>query len=153
MKQANDQVMAELARRTIAEEKFQKFVELAPDAMLLIDPNGQIVLANAQAEGVADRVEVHDGDMRNLPFPYASFDVVVASLSVHNIENSEGRDQAVQEMRRVLKPGGRVALMEIFHVKQIADYLRQSGMQDVHVSGPRFLHYPPAWTMVGRKQG
>ncbi len=111
----------------------------------------EATLANAQAEGVADRVEVHDGDMRKLPFVDASFDVVVASLSIHNIESHQGRYQAIQEMVRVLKPGGRAALMEIFHVRQIAEYLRQSGMQDVRVSGPRFLHYPPARTIAGRK--
>jgi len=108
-------------------------------------------LMNAQAEGVADRVEVHDGDMRKLPFAHASFDVVVASLSVHNIESPQGRHQALQEMVRVLKPGGRVALIEIFHVREITEYLRQSGMQDVRVSGPRFWHYPPARTVTGRK--
>jgi arsenite methyltransferase len=52
---------------------------------------------------------------------------------------------------RVLKPGGRVALIEIFHVREITEYLRQSGMQDVRVSGPRFWHYPPARTVTGRK--
>jgi arsenite methyltransferase len=112
----------------------------------------EATLANATIEGVADRVEIHTGDMRELPFTDASFDLVMASLSVHNIESQEGRYQAIREMARVLKPGGRVALMEIFHVKQIAEYLRQSGMQDVRVSGPRFLHYPPARTVAGRKQ-
>jgi SAM-dependent methyltransferase len=116
------------------------------------DNRREATLANAVFEGVAGRVEVHNGDMRSLPFANASFDVVMASLSVHNIESSQGRYQAIQEMVRVLKAGGRVALIEIFHVKQIAGYLRQSGMQDVHVSGPRFLHYPPARTLTGRKQ-
>lgn len=116
------------------------------------DNRRESTLANAALEGVADRVEVHDGDMRSLPFANASFDAVMASLSVHNIESSQGRYQAIREMERVLKPGGRVALMEIFHVKQIAAYLRQSGIQYVHVSGPRFLHYPPARTVFGRKQ-
>jgi arsenite methyltransferase len=116
------------------------------------DNRREATLANAVFEGVADRVEIHNGDMRSLPFANASFDVVMASLSVHNIESSQGRYQAIQEMVRVLKAGGRVALIEIFHVKQIAGYLRQSGMQDVHVSGPRFLHYPPARTLTGRKQ-
>jgi len=111
----------------------------------------EATLANAQAEGVADRVEVHDGDMRKLPFVDANFDVVVASLSIHNIGSPQGRYQAIQEIVRVLKPGGRVALMEIFHVRQITEYLRQSGLQDVRVSGPRFLHYPPARTVAGRK--
>jgi arsenite methyltransferase len=112
----------------------------------------EATLANAAIEGVADRVEVHDGDMRELPFTDASFDVVVASLSVHNVENQEGRYQAIREIARVLKPGGRVALLEIFHVRQIAEGLCQSGMQDVRVSRPRFSHYPPARTVVGSKQ-
>ena len=50
LKQANEQILAELAQRSIAEKKFQEIVELAPDAMLLVDTQGQIVLANAQAE-------------------------------------------------------------------------------------------------------
>src|SRR5713101_1202976 len=49
----------------------------------------EATLTNATIEGVADRVEVHDGDMRELPFADASFDAVVASLSVHNIESQE----------------------------------------------------------------
>jgi arsenite methyltransferase len=108
-------------------------------------------LANAQIEGVADRVEIHDGDMRHMPFAGASFDAIVASLSVHNVEDQEGRNRAIQEIVRVLKPGGRIAFMDIFHVQQIADGLRQSGMQDVRVSPPRLLHFPPARTVTGRK--
>jgi ubiquinone/menaquinone biosynthesis C-methylase UbiE len=40
---------------------------------------------NAAAEGVADRVELHTGDMTALPFENDSFDVVVSSLAIHNI--------------------------------------------------------------------
>ena len=115
--------------------------------------NRGATLANAQIEGVADRVEVHDGDMRSLPFADASFDAVIASLSVHNVESRGGRSQTIEEIVRVLKPGGRVALMDIFHIGEIAAALRQSGLQDVLVSPPRFLHYPPARTVSGRKQG
>src|SRR5678816_1836505 len=39
---------------------------------------------NAIAEGVADRVELHTGDMTALPFEDNSFDVVVSSLAIHN---------------------------------------------------------------------
>jgi SAM-dependent methyltransferase len=112
----------------------------------------EATLANAQIEGVADRVEVHDGDMQALPFSSASFDAVVASLSIHNIGSQQGKKQAIQEIVRVLKPGGRVALMDIFHIHEIAVYLRQSGMRNVQVSRPRFWHYPPARTVTGSKQ-
>jgi arsenite methyltransferase len=111
----------------------------------------EFTLANAQIEGVADRVEVHDGDLRKMPFADASFDAVIASLSIHNIGSQQGKKQAIQEIVRVLKPGGRVALMDIFHVREIAAYLRQSGMHDVQVSRPRFWHYPPARTVTGSK--
>jgi ubiquinone/menaquinone biosynthesis C-methylase UbiE len=46
-------------------------------------------LANAQLEGVADRVEVLDGDMRTLPFADASFDCAVACLAIHNVAGAE----------------------------------------------------------------
>src|SRR5579872_2869287 len=63
-------------------------------------------LENARLEGVADRVEVKDGDARKIPFPDASFDVVLSSLAIHNIPALPERLQAIREMVRVLKPGG-----------------------------------------------
>ena len=72
-------------------------------------------LHNAELEGVADRVEVLDGDARKLPFPDASFDVVLSSLAIHNIENAEERAMAIREMVRVLTPGGYVGIIDIKH--------------------------------------
>jgi len=48
-------------------------------------------LANAAAEGVAERVEVKTGDMQQMPFPDDAFDVAVASMSIHNIPSADGR--------------------------------------------------------------
>ena len=53
-----------------------------------IDQSGnslEVTRRNAVAEGVADRVELHTGDMMELPFDENSFDVVVSSLAIHNI--------------------------------------------------------------------
>lgn len=108
-------------------------------------------LANAQVEGVTDRVEVHDGDMRELPFANNSFDVVVASLAIHNIESREGRRQAIREIVRVLKPGGKVALLDIFYVNEYPEALQADGMQNVRVSGWNFWCYPPARTVTASK--
>src|SRR6476661_1887851 len=44
----------------------------------------EATLDNAAAEGVGERVEVKDGDMRSLPFADASIDAVVSSLAIHN---------------------------------------------------------------------
>jgi ubiquinone/menaquinone biosynthesis C-methylase UbiE len=68
---------------------------------------------NAVAEGVADRVELHTGDMRALPFEDNSFDVVVSSLAIHNIRGRAGREKAIDEAVRVLRPGGRLLIADV----------------------------------------
>jgi len=117
----------------------------------LADNRASATLANAAAEGVAERVEVHEGDMRKLPFADASFDAVAASLSIHNIYSVEGRREAILEIVRVLKPAGRVALMDIRHVREYAAGLLGAGMHDVKVSGLSFWIFPPVRTVTARK--
>lgn len=78
-------------------------------------------LRNATLAGVADRVRIETGDMRRLPWPDAHFDAVTASLAIHNLPTRTDREQAVREMVRVLKPGGRIALLDFRHT---ADYVR-----------------------------
>lgn len=108
-------------------------------------------LQNARLEGVEDRVEIHTADMRHLPFADNSFDVVVANLAIHNIEDAEGRAQAAREIKRVLKPGGKVDIVDMFFVQQLADNLRQAGIRNVRVSFPRFWNYYPTRTISGCK--
>ena len=103
-----------------------------------------VTLANAKAEGVEGRVEVRDGDMRQMPFPDASFDAVVSSLAIHNVPDATGREQAIREIARVVRPGGRVALLDFIHVARHANQLRELGWQDVKVSGLQFAVCPPA---------
>jgi SAM-dependent methyltransferase len=109
-------------------------------------------LANAAVERVSERVEVHEADMRKLPFADASFDAVVASMSVHNIYSIEGRREAILEVVRVLKPGGKVALMDIRHVREYATGLLGAGMNDVKVSGLSFWIFPPVRTVTAHKE-
>jgi ubiquinone/menaquinone biosynthesis C-methylase UbiE len=117
----------------------------------LSDNSASATLANAAAEGVPERVEVRESDMRKLPFADASFDAVVASLSIHNIYSVMGRREAILEMVRVLKPGGKVALMDIRHVREYAAGLLGAGMNDVKVSGLSFWIFPPVRTVTARK--
>lgn len=108
-------------------------------------------LQNASLEGVAERVEVRDGDMRKLPFADASVDVVVANLAIHNISSREGRREAISEIVRVLKPGGQFALMDFKHVGQYCEDLKKNGMEDASASGPIFWIFPPVRVARGHK--
>jgi len=90
----------------------------------------ETTLENARRAGVAERVEVKDADAQELPFEDASFDVVISSLVIHNIPNRQGRQQAVREIARVLKPGGRVALLDLRHTSDYARILRECGLLD-----------------------
>ena len=70
------------------------------------------VLRNAKIELVADRVEVKQGDARQLPFAEGSFDVVISNFVVHELKSRQDREQMMREVARVLKPGGQVALID-----------------------------------------
>jgi arsenite methyltransferase len=80
----------------------------------------QTTLHNAELEGVLERVELHTGDMRKLPFPDRSFDVVTSSLAIHNLPDEEGRIEAVAEIWRVTKPGGAALIADIRHTAEYA---------------------------------
>jgi arsenite methyltransferase len=108
-------------------------------------------LENARREGVETHVEVRDGDMREMPFADASFDAVVANLSIHNIYDREGRRKAIREIARVLKPGGKVALQDFQHVDAYAADLRDAGLRDVRVSGPGPWIFPPVKVAFGSR--
>jgi arsenite methyltransferase len=87
----------------------------------------EVTLRNASLEGVSDRVDIETGDMRKLPFPDASFDLVVSSLAIHNIRGNADRRQAVAEGFRVLKPGGRLVIADIRATSTYEDALRSLG--------------------------
>lgn len=92
-------------------------------------------LGNAMIEGVAEKVEVHTGDARKLPFDDASFDVVLSSMALHNIYNADERQAAVREIARVLKRGGRVLIVDLRHTRQYAATLRDAGLDARCVQG------------------
>ena len=90
-----------------------------------------VTLRNASLEGVAGRVQIETGDMRALPHPDATFDVVVSSLAIHNIRSKSDRKRAVSEGFRVLKPGGRIVIADIRATAIYEDVLRALGASNV----------------------
>jgi len=91
----------------------------------------QATLANAALENVADRIEVHTADMTALPLADDSVDVVVSSLAIHNIPTHAGRRQALDQAVRVLRPGGRLAIADLWETRQHAAHLRELGWRNV----------------------
>ena len=59
--------------------------------------------------GLGDGFAPAQGDSERLPFPDGAFDVVTCSNSFHHYPH---QDRAVAEMRRVLRPGGRLLLID-----------------------------------------
>jgi SAM-dependent methyltransferase len=66
-------------------------------------------LARGQAERLGRHVDLRLGDAQALDLPDASFDTVVCTLSLCAIPDER---RAVAEMRRVLRPGGRLLLLD-----------------------------------------
>jgi sarcosine/dimethylglycine N-methyltransferase len=62
------------------------------------------------AVGLDDLIDVHEGDVLDLPFADASFDVVV---SQHVQMNIADKGRLYREARRVLAPDGRLALWDV----------------------------------------
>ena len=107
--------------------------------------------ANAVAEGVADKIKLETADARKLPFGANSFHIVVSSLAIHNIDSSAERLKALREIARVVKPGGSVAIYDIFHTAEYARNLQQLGLTDVKLSSYSFLWCVPSRTVTARK--
>ena len=84
---------------------------------------------NAAVEGVADLVEVETGDITRLPFADGAFDAVISMTVIHNIHPQGMRDQALSELVRVLRPGGRIAIFDLLNTPRYADVLRRAGME------------------------
>lgn len=82
----------------------------------------------ASSEGLDVRFDV--ATAQELPYPDARFDAVLCTLMLHHLPE-EGRRRAVEEMRRVLKPGGTLF---------IADLRPDEGIWAVLLSPIRLLH-------------
>ena len=91
------------------------------------------VLENARIEHVSDRVEVKEGDARELPFGNETFDVVVSNFVVHEMNSRQDRDAMMSEVARVLKPEGQVALVDFVFTGQCVVELRKHGVNATRV--------------------
>lgn len=72
--------------------------------------NIDIAKKNAEISGVGGKVQFKYGNALDIPFPDNFFDIVTASFVIHNIKKN--RMKGLAEMTRVLKNGGKFAVLE-----------------------------------------
>jgi demethylmenaquinone methyltransferase/2-methoxy-6-polyprenyl-1,4-benzoquinol methylase len=63
-----------------------------------------------RARAKSSQIEWIRGDVLALPFDDASFDVVTVGFGIRNVDDLEA---GLRELRRVLRPGGRLGILEI----------------------------------------
>jgi demethylmenaquinone methyltransferase/2-methoxy-6-polyprenyl-1,4-benzoquinol methylase len=59
--------------------------------------------------GLAGRIDLQPGDSEALPFPDEQFQAITVAFGVRNFENLE---KGLREMYRVLRPGGKLVILE-----------------------------------------
>jgi arsenite methyltransferase len=121
------------------------------DATVLSGNSSDAAKLNAKLEGVADKVRFETGDIRKLVYPEKSYDVAMSAVAIHNFRDQEDRAKVVRELWRVLKPGGRILIADIFHVSEYASVLRELGAQDVTVTSHGFLWCLPTKSILAAK--
>jgi len=103
---------------------FEAIGILKPEKVIGVDiSQGMLDIAEEKIRkrGLEQQFEVRMGDSERLLFEENSFDAVISAFGVRNFEDLE---KGLAEMLRVLRPGGRVVILEfskpkVFPVKQL----------------------------------
>lgn len=74
----------------------------------------QIGRKKTEQQGLTSRLTLEVGDAENLPYPDETFDAITVAFGVRNFEDLE---KGVAEMNRVLRPGGRLFVLEFSQPK------------------------------------
>jgi ubiquinone/menaquinone biosynthesis C-methylase UbiE len=99
------------------------------------------LIEQAKERAQAERLEItfEVGDAENLPYPDASFDVVLSTVGVMFAPNQE---KTAGELLRVCKPGGKIGLANWTPDGFIGNMFRTVGK---HVPPPPGIKPPPLW--------
>ena len=142
---------ADLAIQVARTEPSVSVVGLDPSAKML-----EVGRAKVERAVLAPRVELVQGDAQALPFPDASFHSVCIAFGIRNVPD---RGQALREMARVTRPGGRIAILELseprgglmgamarFHIHTIVPYVGAllSGVKEYRYLQRSIAAFPPA---------
>ena len=90
----------------------------------------------------------HKVDLQNLPFPDSTYDLVFASHVLEHIPNDK---KAIQEIRRILKPGGIAILPVPLVTESTIEYPEPNPHESYHVRAPGvdyFDRYTPYFSRI-----
>lgn len=78
--------------------------------VIAVDQSQPMLAAAKKRLGAAGNVEFVSGELTDLPLPSASVDAAVCILVLHHVKDA---DAAIGEMRRVVRPGGVVLVVDM----------------------------------------
>jgi ubiquinone/menaquinone biosynthesis C-methylase UbiE len=138
---------------------------LAAELAVEVGPDGKITAVDVSADmnaiasrravetGMGEQIEVVLGGGAPLGFPDSCFDAAISPQALENIEDVDG---ALRELRRVLRPGGRLVLLDtdwdtlIWSTRNQALTAGSSPVDDWEPRGS-FLPMLPAAPSLGRE--
>ncbi|MBI3151992.1 MAG: class I SAM-dependent methyltransferase [Chloroflexi bacterium] len=94
--------------------------QMYPDAEVVgLDGDSQILeIARSKAKSLGVDIRFEQGMSFDLPYPDASFDVVLTSFMLHHLEK-DAKQKTAKEMYRVLRPDGRLIGMDFTEPRNI----------------------------------
>lgn len=120
---ASPRIILDVATGT-ADLAIESARRLKPEKVIGVDIAAEMLdigRAKLHRRGLDTLVELREGDSENLPFADNTFDAITVAFGVRNFENLE---KGLTEMRRVLKDGGQLVVLEfsrpaVFPFKQL----------------------------------
>ncbi len=106
---------------------------------------------NLDLEGVSSRCTLISQPAQEMVFSDATFDVILSNLCIHNIYDQPTRRKALQQIVRVLQPGGLAIFSEYKRTGEYADEFRNAGLLVEKKRGSLVTTFPPLTVVVARK--
>jgi arsenite methyltransferase len=106
---------------------------------------------NLALEGVSSLCTLISQPAQQMTFLDATFDVIVSNLCLHNIYDAPTRHQALQQIARVLKPGGIALISDYKRTSEYANELSKAGLIVEKKRGSFLTTFPPLTVVVARK--